>query len=356
MVGRKKCLRRAVKYSEDFALSPAVSERASDEESLAVATMASDKCGWTQPPASAFQSEPVNINIGHSSDRQTVPLPKKLLGHFSAYFDKIFAEGSRWSEALSNTCTLDEDDDDYYVYNLVFRWMLTGKLGRVERAGIERGEAPRRPGGNYEGEEAEKERLEALSHTELCLVWAAAQKRSIPKLQNDVIDELHASILVEQHVNLREPEGSNTLHFIYEHSFERAKLRRLVVEAYVRVPGPLSPLTQATEGHWPKALLVGIVKKFDELAGVGLPSRRQGHPGWEDEWKGLKMCEFHEHAKTKEELAELKECLEPPDDDSKDGRKKKMSKKGKELLYDDLFEERMEEPVERPVDEDGMDY
>ena len=126
---------------------------------------------------------------------------KGLLCHHSSYFKAALTEG--FKEALEGTIALDEDRVD--VFKVFNTWLYTGTLCA------------------HEGWTELKN-----DHNFLTKLYLFSDKRGVPALQNDSID-----VIIDGYLRLDLIPCYDICH-IWENTVDSSKLRKLVVDFWVR--------------------------------------------------------------------------------------------------------------------------
>ena len=198
----------------------------------------------TDQPSDLF-GETIIVKVGTGETQKSFTLHKGILCHYSGYFKA--ALNRKFAEATAGVVELPEDE--VKVFEAFVIWLYTKTFNDNGEAG----------------------------NLSICKLWVFADRRQIPKLVNDMIeDSRKKSLRVWISPN-------NELRYLYENTTNGAELRRFVVYFITRYGNP-SMLAHESSKNWPRDAF------RDLLAHVW-----QVGTGKKDEMAVEPLCGFHRH-------------------------------------------------------------
>lgn len=205
----------------------------------------------TNVVTSSAYGETVTIEVGKDDAKKTFYPHKGVLYFYSGYF-KAALNGS-WSESESGVIKLESEDAD--IFGRFMLWLYTGRItdGTLQ-----------------------------VTQTLVVDLWLFADRRNIPLLMNEMVNELHGSVADSWIV------PTHCLRTIYENTSEGSALRRLLIYSVCRTYSPKDEVKKRQVDAWPQAALAEMLGYF-----LGIPP-----PTFlpKEQYKALEMCpEYHVH-------------------------------------------------------------
>jgi hypothetical protein len=196
----------------------------------------------------------VTFLIGKESDPpKTFLVHKEFACHASPVFDAAF--NSNFIEGQTQTYKL--DDTTPRAFRLLTQWIYLQKLTMSQlKGGVE----------NWNPEESSKDERRAIAHEFMTLVelWVLADKLRIPRLQNLVIDTIHA--IEEKTLFAPSPLS---LRYIYENTAPGSQLRLFAVEISISGLQPKDFIDKRVAKDMPHQMLLDFAahtsQKLEEL-------------------------------------------------------------------------------------------
>lgn len=191
------------------------------------------------------------IEIGHENNRRAYCAHKGMLSLYSGYFTAALSDS--WRDTHSGVLKLESEDAD--LFGAFVLWLYSGKItdGSMK-----------------------------VNQGFIVDIWLFADRRNIPLLMNEMVDELHRSIGDNWTI------PAHRLHTIYEHTPERSALRRLLMYSMCRLSGPRLLGTKVHTDEFPREAMVNLLRLM--LAIPREPHMMQ----WE--YNPLNVCSaYHTH-------------------------------------------------------------
>ncbi|KAL9092062.1 MAG: hypothetical protein Q9159_001061 [Coniocarpon cinnabarinum] len=207
----------------------------------------------------------VTIGVVKNQAAKTYYAHKKLLCHYSGYFDRFFNdENDKLYTSAHRRVHL--NDVSPILFGHVFDWLYTGVVNVPD-------------GSTNESKETHQ--------TNLVNLWLLADHLDMPALQNAVLDELHTSVRRDQYVC-----DYQIKQILFVKSSANSKVRLWVTEIYAIHIGQrdyLTKIVQDSEAPADPDLLKLMIIRMSELSKLQTPL---------DIFERLlktDMCQFHEH-------------------------------------------------------------
>lgn len=163
------------------------------------------------------------VEVGIEEQKCTFYAYKGVLSFYSGYF-RTALKGS-WAEAEAGHFVFEDEDVD--VFERFILWLNSSSIiGKT---------------------------LE-LDFDILVRVWLFADRRDIPLLLNDMIDDLKRTVIKQTTVPV------TSLHLVYENTSPGSLLRRMLIDALSSLCNPLNFNVDACVDLWPKHALWDLAK------------------------------------------------------------------------------------------------
>lgn len=206
---------------------------------------------YTNVTSSSAYGETVTIEVGSEGSQKTFYPYKGILSFYSGYF-RAALSGS-WSESKTGVIKLETEDAD--VFERFMLWLYTNRAS---------------------------DQTLGMNFSAIIKLWLFADRRNIPLLMNEMVDEMH------RYIGDLWIVPTKHLHEIYEHTSEQSTLRRMVVNSMARTIGPALLEKKEDLDKWPKEALA-------EMLRLTLAEPRE-LPLGKMQYKALKMCPtYHLH-------------------------------------------------------------
>lgn len=201
--------------------------------------------------SSSAYGDTLTIEVGDGNAKKLFYAHKGLLSFYSGYFRALV--GGSWSESKTGVAKLQTEDPD--VFERFMLWLYTNKIF---------------------------DDTLKMSTGVIIRLWLFADRRNIPLLMNEMIDEMHTTIGEFWVV------PTIHLHELYEHTSEDSAMRRMVIYSIARTVDQAVLKEKEDVDRWPREALV-------EMLRLTLAEPRDLSLG-KTLYKALEMCPaYHVH-------------------------------------------------------------